>query len=115
MVRFNGSSPPAIGGDALIGHPHAGRQLARLPEHVDRDAAAWVPIAADPQPAWRQELHQSFADRDRAVLVKGAVVAKAGEVELERLRFDEPAAWDVVDHDDGEIRLTGDRTKRGEL
>ena len=43
-------SPPAIGRDALVGQPDALRQPAGLPEHVDRHAAARVPVAADPQP-----------------------------------------------------------------
>ncbi len=42
------SAPAAIGGDALIRHPQAGRCRARLPEHIDRDAARAVPVTADP-------------------------------------------------------------------
>src|SRR5882724_3069658 len=38
---------PTIGRDALVGHPHPLRQPAGLPEHVDRDAAARIPVAAD--------------------------------------------------------------------
>ena len=49
---------PAIGRDALVGHPDALRQLAGLPEHVDRHAAARIPIAADAQPARLQQRHQ---------------------------------------------------------
>jgi len=41
------SPPAAIGRDALVGHPHALGQFAGLPEHVDRDAAARIPVAAD--------------------------------------------------------------------
>ena len=44
------SAAPAIRRDALVGHPDALRQLARLPEHVDRNAAARIPVAADAQP-----------------------------------------------------------------
>ena len=39
-----------IGADALIGRPDAGGKLSRLPEHVDRHAAARMEIAADAQP-----------------------------------------------------------------
>src|SRR5215204_1998474 len=45
-----GSPPPAIRRDTLVGHPHALGQFAGLPEHVDRDAAAWIPVAADAKP-----------------------------------------------------------------
>lgn len=43
-------TPPAISRDALIGNPDALRQPAGLEEHVDRDAAARIPVAADAQP-----------------------------------------------------------------
>ncbi len=46
MVR---SAPAAIGRGALVGHPHALGQLAGLPEHVDRDTAARIPVTADAQ------------------------------------------------------------------
>src|ERR1700712_3399647 len=46
----SGLSSPAIGSDALVGHPQACWRRARLPEDVDRNAAARIPIAADPQP-----------------------------------------------------------------
>ena len=41
---------PAIGSDALVGHPHVLRKLSGLPEHVDRHAATRIPVAADTQP-----------------------------------------------------------------
>src|ERR1700688_2630177 len=43
---------PAIGRDALIRKPHAGRQFAGLPEPVARNAAARIPVAADAPPFW---------------------------------------------------------------
>ena len=55
-------APPAIGRDALVGHPHALRQSAGLPEHVDRDAAARIPVAADAQP-FRLDLGRRSACR----------------------------------------------------
>ena len=39
-----------IGGDALVGHPDALRELSGLPEHVDRHSATRIPVAADTQP-----------------------------------------------------------------
>ncbi len=42
-----GSTPPAIRRHALLWRPHILGQRAALPEHVDGDAAARVPIAAD--------------------------------------------------------------------
>jgi putative hemolysin len=42
------SATAPIGGDALIRDPDARGQFANLPEDVDRNAAAGIPIAADP-------------------------------------------------------------------
>src|SRR5262245_62178464 len=108
-------SPSAIGRDALVRQPHARRQLARLPEHVDRHAAARIPVAADAQVFRGQQRDELFADGDRAVLVKAADVAEAGEIELERFRLEEPFPRYIVDHQMREVGLTGDRAERGEL
>src|SRR5258705_13994551 len=79
---FDGSPAPAIGRDALVGDPHGLGQLAGLPEHVDRDAAARVPVAADAKP-FRLDLGRDpLADHHGAVLVKGAVIAKTRNVQL---------------------------------
>src|SRR6266705_227709 len=68
------STPPAIGRDALIGNPHTLRQSAGLPEHVDRDAAARIPVAADAQ-EFRLDLGcDPLADHDGAILVERAMV-----------------------------------------
>src|SRR6516165_7945367 len=65
-----GSAAPAIGGDTGIGQPQPGRRLAGLVEDVDRDAAARVPIAADPQPLWGEGVDQPPGDREGAILVE---------------------------------------------
>src|SRR6267378_5438356 len=106
-----GSSPrltsAAITGDARVGQPQAFGRLAGLPEHVDRHAAARIPVAADPEPAWRQHLGESLADRQRAGLVEVGMVAEAAEIEFQRLALDELGAGCVVDHEMGEIGLAG--------
>src|SRR5580698_2043148 len=88
---------PAVRGDALVGEPEAFRGRARLPEDVDGDAAAGVPVAADAQPAWRGGFHDALADGQGAVLVEGAVVAEGAQVELQRLGLDQPFRRRVVD------------------
>src|SRR5438874_10236274 len=103
------TSPPAtIGRHALVGQPRAGRQLAGLPEHVDRNPAARVPIAADAQPARLEQRREPPADTDRAILVEGAVVAEARQIELERFGFEQPGFRRVIDDEVREIRLAGD-------
>src|ERR1700730_1735170 len=71
------SSPSAIGCDALIGNPHVLWQFAGLPEHVDRDAAARIPVAADAQPFRFDFTRDPLADHHRAVLMEGTVITKA--------------------------------------
>jgi hypothetical protein len=93
----------------LVRHPHAGRQLAGLPEHVDRHAAARIPIAAYAQPFRPQPGNELLADRDRAILVEGAMIAEAGEIELQGFRLNQPLGRYVVDDQMGKIRLSGDR------
>ena len=114
LGRLISASCP-IGRHALVRHPDILRLLAVLPEHVDRHAAARIEIAADAQPLRREQFHDALADRDRAVLVEGAVIAEAVEIKLQRLRLDEPAARHVVDHHDAEVGLAGDRADRGEF
>src|ERR1700681_765420 len=78
-------SPSAIGRHRLIRNPQIRRQPPRLPKHVDRDAAAWIPIAPDAQPPRLQQPINPLADRHRAILVDRALVAEAGEIDLQRL------------------------------
>src|SRR5262249_62425177 len=47
--------------------------------------------------------------------MEGAMIAEAIEVKLQRLRFHEPAARHVIDHERGEIRLTSNRRERGKF
>ena len=57
------SAAAAVGGDAGVGQEEAGGRLAGLVEHVDRDAAARVPVAGDAQPARPRRLDQAMGDR----------------------------------------------------
>ena len=92
VSRDVASAAPAIGRDALVGHPDAFRRLARLPEHVDRDAAARIPVAADAQPV-RLEQRRRAACRSPTVQSswKAPWLRKLAEIELQRLRLDQPS------------------------
>ena len=70
----------AIGRDALIGQPHTLGGFAGLPKDVDRDAAARIPVTADPEPARFQKADKILADPHRAVFVERAVVSEAQKV-----------------------------------
>src|SRR3954471_3594367 len=95
--QFWRSAPSAIGRDALIGYPHAFRQFASLPEHVDRDAAARIPVATDAKP-FRLDLGcDPLADHDRAILVEGAMIAEACDVQFQRFGLQQPLARHIVD------------------
>ena len=78
-----------------------------MPEYIDRDAAAGVPVTADAQVFRLQQTDEGFCNRDRAVLMEGGVVAVGGEVEFERFGFDDPQPGNIINDDVGEIGLAG--------
>lgn len=79
----------AIGGNAWIGQPQMSRELAGLPEHVDRYAAARIPKAGNSQEFWSDCGNNSLADIDRASFVEISVGAKTEKKELQGLRFEQ--------------------------
>src|SRR5690606_17235070 len=99
------SAAAAIGRDTLIGQPQPLRRRAALPEDIDRNASARVPVAANPQPARPHFLEQALADADGDVLVEAAVITERGEEQLEALALDDGLAGGVVDYHVGEIGL----------
>jgi hypothetical protein len=62
-----------------------------------------------------EKASEALADRHRAILVEGAVVAEGRKVELERLRLHQPGVWHVVDDQMREVGLTGDGAQAREL
>ena len=75
------------------------------------------PVARDPRTGRMWLVHgygMLGAGRDNAA-DSGAMVAEAVEVELQAFRFHQPVAWDIVDHDMGEVGLPGHRADRGEF
>src|SRR5690606_30180580 len=106
---------PAIGRNALFGEPQSRGRAPALPENVDRDAAARVPVPADTQPLRAHLVHESLADADGDVLVEAAVVAERSEEQLEALGLDDRLCRGVIDHQVGEVGLAGHRAQRGEL
>ena len=92
-----------------------GRQLSRLPEYVDRHAAARMEITADAQPLRFEHRDEFLADAHCAFFVEGAVIAEAVQIEFQRFRFHEPRPRHVIDDESGEVGLAGDRADRGEF
>ena len=81
-------SAPAIGRDPLVGQPEPGRRFAGLIEHIDGDAAARIPVTANPQPGRVQQFFDPLANVDRARLVKAAMVAIGAEKQFQGLALD---------------------------
>ena len=77
-------APTPVGSDALVRQPEPFRSRSALPEDIDRDAATWVPVAANPKPARLGRLEQPTTDRHGAVFMKGAMVSEGSQIELER-------------------------------
>ena len=109
------SSASAIGRDALVGQPQPVGRRAGLVEHVDRDAAARIPIAADPQPVRRDRSDQAARDAKRAVLVKGADDCGTRRDRASATCSRRAPLGHVVDDEMREIGLAGDRAQRGEF
>src|SRR5262249_31074834 len=101
-------SPSPIRRHARLRQPRILRWRARLPEHVDRDAAARVPVAGYPQPERLRRLDHAAPDHDGAFLVEGGMVAERHEEQLQRLRFHQQRVRRVVDDEMREVGLAGD-------
>src|SRR5262249_56600946 len=89
--------------------------MAAVQTPVSRHPAGRKKITADAQPFWLEERGQFLTDGYRAILMKGAMIAEAVEIEFQRFRFDQPSIRDVINHERGEIRLTRDRAERGKF
>ena len=74
---------------SLVRQPDVRRQSSGLPEHVDRNSAAWGPVAADAEVGWLESRRYAFADDECAFLVEVAVVPEGCEIKLQRLGFNE--------------------------
>ena len=103
------SAPAAIGRNTLIGEPQTLRRLAGLKEHIDRDAAARIPVAADAKPVRLGGRNDLLGDIKRALFMKARMIAEAGQIQLKRLALDDASFRHIVDHQMREIGLTGDR------
>ena len=115
LVKKSALAAPAIRRDALVRQPQSLGYGAELPEHVDGDAAARKPIAADAQIRWLDQIGDALADGDRRVFVERPVVAEAREIKFQRLRLEQPTLRRIVDDEMGEVRLAGDRAEAGEF
>ena len=111
-----GLTPPSIGRDALVRHPDALGQLARLPEHVDRNAAARIPVAADAQPL-RLEQRRRAACRCRRCNPRGRQPGCGSSPDRASATSNSSSQprRHIVDHEMREIRLAGDRAQHGEF
>jgi hypothetical protein len=94
-------------------YPGRARPVFRL--NSDADPSAHSEGSADPAPARLEGRQQVVQDRICHVFVKDTFVAIGPEIELERLRLEDPPGWDVLDSDRGEIRLPGRRADASEL
>src|SRR4051794_39092288 len=77
--RMTTLSAATVWRDALVRQPQAFRRRARLPEDVDRDPPARIPVAADAQPLRLHVLDKALADADGHVLVEACMVAERAE------------------------------------
>src|SRR5690606_42073069 len=104
-----------LGGDSLIGEPKAFRRQAALPEDIDWNPAARIPITSNSQPSRRGFGEKSLPNPDRHILVKARVVAECAKKKLQALGFDYCLFWRIVDHEMSKIRLSSHRAQGSEF
>src|SRR3546814_6852068 len=83
------SSPAAVARYILRREPWPRRRFTRLPEHVDGNAAARIPIAANSEPERSHFREQPLANANSAILMKARVVTECTKKQLQRFRSEE--------------------------
>src|SRR3954454_15375377 len=99
----------------------SGEHMARSPalRHVPLDggvdAAPHQPVRLHGEPAWCDGGDEVVGDAVGDVLVEGALLPVAPQVQLQRLELDDGLAGHIADDHRGEVRLTGHGADAGEL
>ena len=75
-------TPPTIGRHALIGDPYAVWQRPGLPEDINGNTTAGIPISANPEPLGLQEIGKTARNGDSAILVEGTVISERAKEQL---------------------------------
>lgn len=81
-----------------------------LKKHIYWYAAARIPVATKTQPFRLKLLYQSTGNTYRTIFVESTVIAKRGEVKLERLALYQLASGHIINNQMRKIRLPGHRT-----
>ena len=79
MKDFSDLAAAAIRRDASIRHIQVFWHRPSLPEHIDGDAAARIPISANPKPAGLEQIGNILPNAERAILMEAAMIAKTGQ------------------------------------
>src|SRR3546814_17465357 len=82
-------TPAPIALDTLIVHPQPLGRWSRLPEHIEWNAAARLPIAAGSHPPGPHLLQHELAGPNPAILVNGDVFPDAAQNRLLPLGIDD--------------------------
>src|SRR3546814_1653032 len=91
------SSPAAVARYILRREPWPRRRFTRLPEHVDGNAAARIPIAANSEPERPHFREQPLANANSAILMKARVVTECTKKQLQRFRLNNHLIRGIVD------------------
>src|SRR3546814_13695021 len=103
------SSPAAVARYILRREPWPRRRFTRLPEHVDGNAAARIPIAANSEPERSHFREQPLANANSAILMKARVVTECTKKQLQRFRLYNHFIRGIVNDEMREVRSEGRR------
>ena len=67
-------------------------------KHINRNAAARIPISANAEPYRVQFFHQSLCYPYGAIFMKGGVISKGIQIKLERFTFDQMSTRYIINN-----------------
>ena len=76
-----------------------------LPENINRNAAARIPIAANAQPFRFHARDQPLGDHYGAILMKRTMIAEAAHKQLKAFALDQMLVGYIIDNQIGKIGL----------
>src|SRR5271168_3355402 len=90
-------SAPPVRCYTLLRQPDVLEDFSILPENIDGNSAARIPVATITNVMWLKKGRDFFANCHHAILMKGSVVAERGEIEFQRFAFQQPFPRHVID------------------
>ena len=92
----------------MVRYPEALWRFAIAVKHINRDTAAWIPIATNAEPFRANLFDEALPDTCCASFMEVAVIAERPKEKLKGLTFDNPLIRAIINNKMGKVRLTCD-------